>query len=254
MKIRKLWLAVVLAIALTVLSVSLLGAQQITIQPGDTVLVISPPIVPLEPDTVYACPPDWACEPPAIVEMYVLSVTKDSTEISGNLAVVEGSWSIHLDRSDGTWIGFDRQILPSVDSVIMCSGGVCNRERRLPYELGGGKLDLSAGTHEVSWELFGDEPDIGSEIVTVTVAIQTGFRIPEPVPMEDGLMVQLDLTEFPVGDSIASTTLSRPFMDYNATLDGVPGNRRWYGWYWLPAPPTGTITVTGSDVDWTGSY
>lgn len=205
-------------------------------------------------------------EPPVVIGAHTISVTQDSTLINGNLNVIEGSWSIHLDRSDGTWAAFDQEAAPGVDSVYICSGGVCNRERRLPYELGGGRIDLLPGSYDIYWEVFGTLPDSGRAVITVTATVGGAgpspdnpliFKVPNPVPMEDGLMVQVDGVSIVSGDSIGQFS---SMEGLTAILDGVGGTLypdtsdscvdrdcTPLGWYWLPAPNSGTITVTRND-------
>ncbi len=109
--------------------------------------------------------------PPVPTSLYLLSVAPEPYAISGQLEVVEGDYSIHLDRIDGSWSGIGDVTVPGVGPVRFCLGGVCNDEYRLPYELGGGVIPLTIGTYEVSWEVFGDEPDSGSSTVVVTTSV-----------------------------------------------------------------------------------
>ena len=119
------------------------------------------------------------------------------------------------------------------------------RERSYPYEVGGGPIPLAVGLHELTWEVFGLEPDAGTATLTVTVTVSF-FRIPEPIPMQDGLMVQVS---FPLDDV-------RDVEGYTATLNVEPGTEQMdgLGWYWLPAPETGEIIVSGSGQTWSQSY
>ncbi len=163
--------------------------------------IVLPPVqdtLPPFQDTIPGCvcdtipvPPDTIPEPDP--ETHIISVTQDSTLINGNLNVVEGSWSIHLDRSDGTWAAFDQLAAPEVDSVYICSSGVCNRERRLPYELEGGRVDLLLGSYDIYWEVFGTEPDSGRVVITVTGA--PGVPDPEPEPDPDPEPTPPELTD-----------------------------------------------------------
>ncbi|MEE9472292.1 MAG: hypothetical protein V3W32_11300, partial [Gemmatimonadota bacterium] len=81
-------------------------------------------------------------EPPPAAT-YLLSVAPEPYSMSGDLEVVEGVYSVHLDRSDGAWQGIGDVTVPGVGPVRFCSGGACNDEYRLPFELGGGKIDLA---------------------------------------------------------------------------------------------------------------
>lgn len=245
---RKPALIVGLVLALIALSASMADAQQIVVAEGDTLVVK----IVTGTDTVEVevpvpgperCPDGWTCTPP-VSSVYTLHITPSGSgvgEVSEGGTIKAGNYSIHLERRDGAWVGGANV---GVDSILFTYDGRKNRERFRPYEVAPVPTNISAGTHTVTWEVFGAEPDSGS--VTFMATEGLGFRIPEPVPMEDGLMVQVT---FLLDDM-------RPVSDFTATLNGeggaiLPGD---LGWYWLPAPPTGEIVVTGPDQTWSKGY
>lgn len=225
-------------IAALLIFASVAQAQETTIQPGDTLVIIAAEPIPVP----WECPIGWTCEPP--LGPYVITVSATRNDASGVLAAPEGTLFVNLERRDGSWAGSPEASIAGVDSVVFVLDGTRNRERNYPYEAGGGAIPLAVGIHELVWEVFGTEPDSGTATLTVTVTV--GFRIPDPVPMQDGLMVQVT---FPLTDVGL-------IADYTATLLGEPGNPlpADLGWYWLPAPPTGRITVIGADQTWSQVY
>ena len=238
-----------LALAL-LLTGSALQAQETTIQPGDTLTltVIAaevPPdtvLIPSPPDTVEVCPVDWTCTPP--LGPYVITVSATRNDMSGELTAPEGMLFVNLERRDGTWTGSPFEPIAGVDSVVFVLDGARNRERSYPYEVGGGPIPLAVGLHELTWKVFGLEPDAGTATLTVTVTVS--FRIPDPILMGPGLMVQVS---FPLDDV-------RDVEGYTATLNGEPGTQQTggLGWYWLPAPDTGEIIVSGAGQTWSRIY
>ena len=221
---------IILALLALLLVSSIAQAQEVVVQPGDTLVVIAaePPIPEFE------CPVDWTCEPPPSI--YVVTVSATRNDASGSLTAPEGELFVNLERRDGSWTGNPDGPIAGVDSVVFVLDGVRNSERNYPYEVSGGSIPLAVGLHELVWSVFGLESDSGTATLTVTVTVS--FRFPEPVPMQDGLMRQ---AIFPL-DAV------RPIEDYIAMLDGQLGTPLPddLGWYWLPAPTAGSITVTRS--------
>ena len=239
MKDWKLAAIIGIMIGLLVLSISTAQAQETIIQPGDTLVVIAAEPAPIP----WECPVDWTCEPPP--SLYVVTVSATRNDMSGELTAPEGTLFVNLERRDGSWTGNPvGELIAGVDSVVFVLDGIRNRERAYPYEAGGGPIPLTVGIHELVWELFGLEPDAGTATLTVTVTIS--FRVPDPIPMADGLMVQVS---FPLDDV-------RPIKDYTASLNGESGTEQpgGLGWYWLPAPDTGEIIVSGQAQTWSASY
>lgn len=209
-----------------------------------------------------ACVPGVYELPPEPTSLYLLSVAPQPYSMSGVLDVVEGSYSVHLDRVDGAWMGIGDVVVPGVDSVVMCSGGACNRERRLPYELGGGNIDLTIGVYEISWEVFGDDPDSGSGTLTVTGEVggvpdqplscdgdpftDSPFKIIGPIAHGDSTVsVQLQAVPVPSQGCDGFAGITRALRDYAAELDGVAGEAFSgdTGWWWEDVPRDGTIVV-----------
>lgn len=223
--------------------------ETVILEPGEAVRVEAAPIVlpppeppetvyvpvPTPPDTVYECPPGWTCQrppPDVVLPTYELHLTADR---SGSGVVVDGAeippgdYYIHLERSDDSWRGLGEVEAPGVDSVVFTVDGSRNRERLYPYEAPAGNTPVSiAGSHLITWRVFGDEPAAASVSVT---AIDD---VPPPVDTEAKLE---RIFGVPRADRIAPTydSIYAHWGDVHWDRNGTQWEYYYYdrglGWY-----------------------
>ncbi len=227
----------------------------------DTLEAFQPPDLPPFQDTVvveipgpWTCAPGWTCTEDPVVEPpppdpepepepepvdIPPAIQNLSLSLEGDILTVTWQESLGADRYRISW-GNDDTGYRAPDSVTTFS----------PY---GVRLE-GPGKH---WVCVGAGSAAGfasNQCTSIILVALEPFSMTAPTPMEDGLMIQVLALATPFDDFGGAHF---PATDYVATLNGVVGEYvpdqstpcpstsdcTPLGWYWLPAPPDGTVVV-----------